>query len=83
MEEVSATDDPEVVELKKTKRRLAMEIKLYEEGMTQTRKQDAERHAELEAWEQRLKARERALYLKDLEFEKRKKRWEQLKEITS
>lgn len=69
-------------QLQRDCRHLLTDIRLYEEGMRQTREDDETRHQRLEEWEQGLKARERKLYLDIQEFEKRQKRWQQLKDIT-
>lgn len=63
-------------------RRLREQAREYEEGMRYTREQDAKRKQDLDLQDQNLRARERKLYQDQADFEKRKRRWEQLKEIS-
>lgn len=66
---------------RQTLRRLGERAREYEEGMREIRKADEKRQAELDDHDMKLSARERALTQKEADFEKRKRRWQQLKDM--
>lgn len=68
-------------DLEKHVRQLKEQAREYEEGMRYTRDEDAQRKVELDKQESNLKGRERRLLQDTADFEHRKKRYQQLREL--
>lgn len=69
-----------LADLQKRVRQLGEQAREYEAGMRYTREEDVKRKAALDAHETDLKARERRLFQDNADFEKRKRRFQQLKD---